>query len=73
MSIFENNFKIMGAKISKVIGQVKNRLTATFQMVDMELINFYLKFQFNQDRKKNTIKLSQTLYINKILTKFYLA
>ena len=41
-------------------------------MADMGPISFYLGFKVTQDPEKMTLKLSQLMYIDKILTKFHL-
>lgn len=63
----------MGAKNSRVISRVKKKLTTTFEMVDMGLISFYIGLKVSKNREKKMIKLSQPIYINKILTKFHLS
>lgn len=52
---------------------MKKKLIAAFKIVDMQPISFYLKLKISRDREKKTIKLSQPLYIDKILAKFYLS
>lgn len=68
-----DDIKIMGAKNSGVISQVKEKLTSAFEMVDMKSINFYLGLKVSRDYEKKMIKLLQPAYINKILTKFHLS
>ena len=65
VSTFVDDIKIMGAKNSGVIGRVKKELTATFDMVDMGPISFYLGLKVSRDRER-MIKLSQPAYIDKI-------
>lgn len=62
----------MEAKNSGIIRQVKTSLIVVFEIVDIKLISFYLGFKVNQDHEKKTIKLSKLVYIDKILSKFYL-
>ncbi len=62
----------MASKDSEIIQRVKTELTATFFMSDMGPISFYLGWRIDQDRKRQTIKLSQPAYIEKVLVKFYL-
>ncbi len=73
VSTFVDDIKIIGAKNSGVIDQVKQELTATFEMADMGLISFYLGLKVCPNREKKIIKLSQPAYIDKILAKFYLS
>lgn len=42
-----NNIKIMRAKNSEVINQVKEELMAIFEMIDIGPINFYLSLKVN--------------------------
>lgn len=63
----------MGLKDIKVITRVKIKLSTTFKIIDdIELISFYLGLKININCKKKTIKLSQLIYIEKILTKYHL-
>ena len=73
VSIFLDDIKIMEAKNFRVICQVKKKLTAAFEMVDMGLISFYFGLKVRRDHKKKMIKLSQPASIDKILAKFYLS
>lgn len=47
VSIFIDNIKIIGAKNSGIIGQVKAKLIAAFEMVDMGPISFYFGLKVN--------------------------
>lgn len=69
---FVDDIKIMGIKGSGFIERVKAELAATFAMVDMGPISFYLGLKVQRDREKKTIKLSQPAYIDKVLGKFHL-
>lgn len=62
----------MTLKNSNIIIQVKSKLTDIFSMINIEPISFYrgLKVQYNQG--KQTIKLLQLAYINKVLSRFHL-
>lgn len=51
---------------------MKVELTAAFLMVDIEPISFYLGLKVERNREKQTIKLFQRAYIDKILSKFHL-
>lgn len=42
-----------------------------FPIVDMGLISFYLGRKVEQNQAKRMIKLSQMVYIDKVLSKFY--
>lgn len=41
-------------------------------MVDIGFISFYFGLKVERNREKQTIKLSQLVYINKVLNKFHL-
>lgn len=73
MSTYIDNIKIIGAKNSEVISWVKNKLIATFEMVDIEPISFYFSLKISQNREKKIIKLFPFAYIDKILAKFHLS
>lgn len=47
-------------------------LTFAFLIVDMNPISFYLRIKVEQNSQKQTIKLFQSAYIDKILGKFYI-
>lgn len=51
---------------------MKPKLTIAFLIVDIESISFYLGLKIECNREKQTIKLFQPAYIDKILSKFYL-
>lgn len=63
VSTFVNDIKIIGVKDFKVISREKEKLIATFGMVDMEPIGLYLGLKISQDRKKKMFKLFQPMYI----------
>ncbi len=46
---------------------------ATFEMVDIGPVSFYLDLKVSRDCVKKKIKLLQPAYIDKILAKFYLS
>lgn len=58
----------MRAKNSKMIDQVKKNLIIIFKIVDVGPNNFYHSIKNSRKYNKKTIKLSQPVYINKILT-----
>lgn len=72
VSIFVNNIKIIAPKDSEIIERVKLELIFAFFMIDIGLISFYLGLKVQRDWENQTIKLSQPVYINKVLNKFYL-
>lgn len=49
----------MGAKNFKVINQIKAKLIAAFEMVDMGPINFYLGLKIKWNCERKIIKLFQ--------------
>lgn len=63
----------MDIKRSGFIKKVKEELIAAFLIIDMDFINFYLDFKIDQNWEKKIIKLSQPIYINKVLKKYYLS
>ena len=72
VSTFVDDIKIMAPKNSDMIAQVKSELAAAFSMVDIGPICFYLGLKIECDRGKRTTKLSQSAYIDKILSRFHL-
>lgn len=65
LSVFVDEIKIMAPKESGMIERVKIEVTAAFSFVDMGL-------KVDRDRRQKTIKLSQSVYIEKVLAKFHL-
>ncbi len=55
-----------------MIERVKSKLTSAFSMVDMGPVSLYLGLKVECDQVNQKIKLSQPVYINKVLSKFYL-
>lgn len=72
VSTFVKDIKIMAPKESGMIEQVKAELASAFSMADMGPISFYLGLKVERDREKRTIKLSQPVYIDKVLARFHL-
>lgn len=72
ISTFIDDIKIIGIKSSGIIQRVKSVLATTFLMVYIGLKCFYLGLKVRCNRKKKMLKLSQSVYIDKILEKFQL-
>lgn len=72
VSIFINDIKIIGPKRTESIERVKRKLAVVFEIVDIEPISFCLDLKVEQNWEKKTIKLSQPIYIQKILAKYHL-
>lgn len=51
MSTFVDDIKIIRAKNSGKISQVKEKLTAIFEIVDIKPISFYFSLKVGQDCK----------------------
>lgn len=71
VNIFVNDIKVMGTKETGYIEKIKGELAAAFEMVDMSPISFYLGLKVKRDRQKQTLKLFQPSYIEKILEKYH--
>ena len=72
VSTFVDDIKIIAPKRRGMIECVKAKLVSAFSIADMVLISFYLGLKVERDREKKTIKLSQPVYIDKVLAKFHL-
>lgn len=72
MSIFDDNIKFMRAKELCQIERVKAKLTVLFEMVDTDSISFYLRLKVERYWQKQSFKLSQPVYIKRILWKYHL-
>lgn len=64
LSVIVDDIKIMAPKESGMIERVKVELTAASSFVDVGL-------RVGRGRGRETIKLSQSVYIEKVLAKFY--
>ena len=62
----------MDIKRSSCIEKFKIKLVITFEIVDIDLIDFYLRLKIERYQAKKTLKLSQQAGIVKVLTKFQL-
>lgn len=62
---------VIEVKRSGHIGRVKQELAPAFEIVDMGPFSFYLGLKAERDREKNTLKLSQLIYIGRILAKYH--
>ncbi len=71
VSTFVDDIKIIDLRNSAVIAKVRIELTAAFEIVDIELISFYIGLKVEKNREKKRIKFSQPTYIQKILTKYH--
>lgn len=56
--MFVDDIKVMEVKRSGHIEKVKKKLAATFKIVDMGSINFYLGLKVERDYQKKTLKFS---------------
>lgn len=64
---FVDDLNIFALCNSGIILQIKKKLAAAFDMVDMEPFAFYIELKVARDQERRTIKLSQTEYIKKLL------
>lgn len=62
----------MGIKESNHIKKIKQKLVTTFKIVDIEPISFYVGLKIERNQAKKILKLLQSAYIDKILTKYHL-
>lgn len=70
--MFIDDLIIIGPKNIDVIARVKIELPTAFDMIDIELISFYLGLKVEKFCQKKIIKLSQPVYIQKIFIKYHL-
>lgn len=50
---------------------MQKKLIVSCEIINIGLISFYFSLKIDQDYEKKTFKLSQLVYINKILAKYY--
>lgn len=70
--MFIDNLIIISPKNIDVIARVKIELFTPFNMIDIDLINFYLVLKVEKLCQKKIIKLFELVYIQKIFIKYYL-
>ena len=63
---FIDNLNICTPPRNRMISCIKSKLITAFEIVDMGPLAFYVGLKVTQDRKKQTIKLSQLSYIEKL-------
>lgn len=73
ISIWVDDLNLFTPRGSPWMQKMKDMLAAGFKMVDMGPISYYLGLKVERDRTKNTIKLSQPVYIEKMLHRFNLS
>ena len=66
IALWVNNLMIF-AKEKVTINNVKSRLNESFEMKDLGELEYFLGIQVHQDQTKNTIKINQESYVEKIL------
>ena len=55
------------AKDKVTINDIKSKLNESFNMKDLGELEYFLGIQMNRDQTKNTIKIDQESYVEKIL------
>ena len=55
-----------------MMAEIKTQLRSAFQMVDMGPISYYTDLKIERDRSARTLTLSQPVYIEKILDRFFM-
>jgi len=61
---------IIAAKNHKIIDHIVKQIQKTLMFEDLGPLNWYLNMKIEQDISNNTVTISQTQYIDKILTRF---
>lgn len=54
------------------IEKIKIKVTAIYEMVDIDFISFYLKLKVKRYYQKQLLKFFKFLYIEKIIKKYHL-
>ena len=70
VSIYVNDLLIIESREFKTIKKLKQILSKRFSMTDLNSCHHYLNMIVTRDREKKTLSLSQSTYIQKILTRF---
>lgn len=70
-NIFIDDIKILAPKNYHTIVQVKSKLARAFYILDIRPIGFYLGLKKACDGGKQTIKLSQPAYFDKVFGRFH--
>lgn len=70
--MFVDDIKVIGVKKLGYSKKIKKELAAAFKIVNMGSISFYLDLKIKRDRQNKILKLSQPIFIAKILAKYHL-
>ena len=62
--------KLIAGSRMREINNLKTRLSATFEMIDLGPVKQILGMKISRDRSVGTLNLSQELYIEKVLSIF---
>lgn len=69
--MFVDDIKVIKVKKLSYIEKVKYKQVIAFEIVNIGPISFYLDLKVKKDCQNKTLKLSQSIYIDKIIAKYY--
>ena len=70
--LFVNDLNVISLKKFSMIIEIKIQLRFAFQIIDMNLISYYTDLKIERNRFAQILILSQSMYIEKILDKFFM-
>ena len=70
VTIFVNDLNIFTPAGNGIMKQVKKKLAATFNIIDIRPLAFYVRLKITCNYEQKTIKLSQPSYIKKLLNQY---
>ncbi len=71
--MYVNNIQIYGPRGSKHIIKLKQDLHKRFAITDLGPCSYYLGIEIVRDRLNRTVRITQTTYLKKILSRFGIA
>ena len=70
VSVYVDDIQILGPKGSKHILILKKELSRKFAMTDLGPCSYYLGMEIVRNREARTVRVTQTTYLKKVLTRF---
>lgn len=73
VSVYVDDIQIYNSKKSKHIIELKQELSKRFVMTDLGPYTYYLGMKIQRNRFKRTVRVTQTIYLKKVLARFNMA
>ena len=70
INVYIDDIQIYGPRGSKHIPELKKELHIRFAMTELDPYTYYLSMEIQWDRNKRTVRITQTIYLKKVLARF---